>query len=155
MDLIGKLSNKNLVLGLPKLKYTKDKIWYACQKGKQVKTCFESKNVLSTLKPLELLHMDLIGPSRTKRYRGNYYVVVVMDDYSRFKWTLLLVHKSNTFEAFKKLVNVIENQKGYTIVSIRINHGKELENKDFTCYYGQNGINYNFLAPWIYQQLCY
>jgi len=55
----------------------------ACQKGKQVKDSFQSKNV-STSKPLELLHIDLFGPSRTMGLGGTYYGLVIVDDYSRF-----------------------------------------------------------------------
>jgi len=54
------------VFGLPKLNFKKDKICVACQKGKQIKTSFKSKKIIYTTKPLEVLHMDLFGPSRTK-----------------------------------------------------------------------------------------
>ena len=107
MDLIQKLSRKDLVIGLPKLNYIKDKMCDACQKGKQVKSSFKSKKVISTSKPLDLLHMDLIGPSRIRSYGGNSYILVIVDDYSRFTWTLFLKHKSDTFEAFCKLSNVL------------------------------------------------
>jgi len=56
---LNKLISKDLVIGLPKIKFEKDKICAACQKGKQVRSSFHSKNILSTSKPLELLHMDL------------------------------------------------------------------------------------------------
>ena len=91
--------------------------------------------------------MDLIGPSRIKSYRGNSYLLVILDDYSRFMWTLFLKHKIDTFEAFKKLANVLQNQKGYTTVSLRNGHGCEFENNDFVEFYGKNRINHNFLAP--------
>ena len=58
-----------------------------------------------------------------------------------------LKHKSNTFEAFKKLANVLQNQKRYAIVNIRSNHGDEFENNDFAKYCEKNGINHNFLTP--------
>jgi len=76
---------------------------YACQKGKQVKSSFKIKNVFSSLKPLELLHLDLFGPSRTMSLGGNYYALVIVDDYSRYTWTLFLKSKSDAFSAFKKL----------------------------------------------------
>jgi len=62
---LNKLISKDLVVGLPKFKFEKDHICEACQKGKQIKHSFKLKNVVSTSKPLELLHMDLFGPSRT------------------------------------------------------------------------------------------
>ena len=51
--------------------------------------------------------MDLIGPSRIKSYGCNSYILVIVDDYSRFTWTLFLKHKSGSFIAFKKLANML------------------------------------------------
>ena len=70
MNHLNKLIPKDLVIGLPKLKFEKNHICEACQKGKQVKNSFKIKNVVSSLKPLELLHMDLFGPSRTVSLGG-------------------------------------------------------------------------------------
>jgi len=91
------------VIGLPKLKFEKDHICEACQKGKQVKNSFKIKNVVSSLKPLELLHMDPFRSSRTMSLGGNYYALVIVEDFSRFTWTLFLESKSDAFSAFKKL----------------------------------------------------
>ena len=55
------LSKNELVKGLPKIKFVKDKVCDACQLGKQIKTSFKK---ISTSRPLELLHMDLFGPNR-------------------------------------------------------------------------------------------
>jgi len=74
----------------------KNKLCEACQKGKQVKNSFHSKNIISTSKPLELLHIDLLGSSRTMSLDGNYYGLVIVDDYSRFTWTLFLKTKKMT-----------------------------------------------------------
>ena len=64
MELISKLEKKNLVRGLPSLKYEKDTICEECVKGKQTKSSFKSLNKVSTSKPLQLLHLDLFGPMR-------------------------------------------------------------------------------------------
>ena len=55
--------------------------------------------------------MNLIGPSRIESYGGNSYILVIINNYSIFTWTLFLKHKSDTFEAFKKLANVLQNKK--------------------------------------------
>jgi len=61
MHHLNKLISKDLVVvGLPKLKFEKDHICEACQKGKQIKHSFKLKSVVSTSKPFELLHMDFI-----------------------------------------------------------------------------------------------
>ena len=71
MDLISQLNKDELVRGLPKVNFQKDKVCEACQMGKQIKNSFKNKNFISTTRPLELLHMDLFGPSRTPSLGGN------------------------------------------------------------------------------------
>ena len=80
-DLLNKIVSKDLVVGLPKLKFSKDHLCDACQMGKQTRISFKYKNIVSTTRPLELLHMDLFGPSRIKSLGGNYYEFVIVDDY--------------------------------------------------------------------------
>jgi len=73
MHHLNKLISKDLVVGLPILKFEKNHMCEACQKKKQIKHSFKLKNIISTSKPLELLHMDLFGPSRTMSIGGNFY----------------------------------------------------------------------------------
>jgi len=119
----------------------------ACQKGKQSKVSFKSKNVVSTEKPLKMLHMDLFGPSRTMSLGGNLYALVIVDDFSRYTWTLFLAAKNDTFHAFKRLAKMFENEKSSKIVSIRSNHGGEFQNEKFEHFCEKHGINHNFSAP--------
>jgi len=115
MEHLNKLISKDLVIGLPKLKFEKDRLYDACQKGKRVRVSFKSKNVVSTTQPLQLLHMDLFGPSRKMSFGGNYYALVIVDDYSRFTWTLFLAHKRDAFHASKKLAKIIQKRKISTL----------------------------------------
>ena len=84
MEHLNKLTKHDLVIGLPKIKFVKDKLCDACQNGKQTKSTFKSNNVVSTTRTLQLLHMDLFGPSRTRSFRGNVYALVIIDDFSRY-----------------------------------------------------------------------
>jgi len=70
MHHLNQLNRKQLVEGLPKLKFEKDRVCEACQKGKQSKVSFKPRNCVSTKRPLELLHMDLFGPSQTMSLSG-------------------------------------------------------------------------------------
>ena len=83
-ELMNDLYINELVIGLPKLKFNKDKPCDACQKEKQFKSSFKLKNVVSTSRPLELIHMDLFGPTRVSSLGGMYYAYVLVDDYSRY-----------------------------------------------------------------------
>ena len=62
MDTIMNLSKKALVVGLPKLRFERDKLCDACQFGKQHKSSFKSIKKVITKRAVELLHMDLFGP---------------------------------------------------------------------------------------------
>ena len=88
LTLLNKLVSKGLVVGLPSIKFNDDNVCEACAKGKQVRLSFKSKRCVSTTRPLELLHIDLCGPMRIASRGGKRYVLVIVDDYSRFTWTL-------------------------------------------------------------------
>ncbi|KAK2403095.1 putative mitochondrial protein [Trifolium repens] len=151
-DLLNKIASKDLVIGLPKIHFSKDHLCDACQMGKQTKASFKSKKFISTTKPLELIHMDLFGPSRTKNLGGNYYGLMIVDDYSRFCWTLFLSSKSDTLSAFKQFAKMIQNKLDLKIISIRSDHGGEFENNNFDKLCSKHGIEHNFSAPRTPQQ---
>ncbi|GJZ27137.1 zf-CCHC domain-containing protein [Tanacetum coccineum] len=128
MRLIQSLSSKELVRNLPKLKFEKH-FCDACNVGKQVHESHKAKNMVSTSKCLELLHMDLFGPSAVQSYGGNFYTLVIVDDYSRYTWTRFLKHKNEAFDHFEILSKKIQVQKGCPIISIRTDHGQEFDNE--------------------------
>ncbi|GJX79799.1 retrovirus-related pol polyprotein from transposon TNT 1-94 [Tanacetum coccineum] len=82
MRLIQSLASKELVRNLPKLKFDQH-FCDACKIGKQAQVSHKAKNIVSTTKCLELLHMDLFGPSTVRSYGGNRYTLVMVDDYTR------------------------------------------------------------------------
>jgi len=147
MHHLNKLISKHLVVGLLKLKFEKDQICEACQKGKQIKQFFKLKNVVSTSKPLQLFHMDLFGPSRTMSLGGNYYALVIIDDFSRFTWTLFLESKSDAFSTFKKLAKRLQNMRSSKICALQSDHGGEFQNEKFSVFCENFGIFQNFSAP--------
>ena len=89
MKTLSKLVKNDLVIGLPKLNFDKDKICDACQFGKQVRSSFKSNNLVTTSRPLELLHIDSFGPINVISMGGksNGFVII---DYSRFTWYIFL-----------------------------------------------------------------
>ncbi|GJS84191.1 retrovirus-related pol polyprotein from transposon TNT 1-94 [Tanacetum coccineum] len=147
MRLIQSLSSKELVRNLPKLKFEK-LFCDACNVKKQVHESHKAKNMVSTSKCLELLHMDLFGPSAVQSYGGNFYTLVIVDDYSRYTWTRFLKHKNEAFDHFEILSKKIQVQKGCPIISIRTDHGREFDNEvQFGAFCDANGITHNFSAP--------
>ena len=52
--------------------------------GKKTKSTHPKVNVVATSCPLELLHVDLMGPTRMESMVGKRYIMVVVDDFSRY-----------------------------------------------------------------------
>ena len=80
-----------------------------CLLGKSTRRTFKSSNKRCT-KPFELVHMDLAGPMKTKSLQGNFYHFIIVDDFTRFKWTFFLQTKNQAFERFKTFVAFISTQ---------------------------------------------
>jgi hypothetical protein len=98
---LKKARKRGMITGLKDVTFDKNKLYSACQAGKQVAIHHALKTMLSTSKPLELLHMDLFGPTSYKSNGGNLYCLVIVDDYSHYTWTLFLGDKSETPKIFK------------------------------------------------------
>lgn len=131
MNVILKISKLNLVKGIPELSFVNNKIYDACIHGKQTKVSFKIKNVVSTFRPLKLLHHDLFGPTHTASLRGKRYALVVVDDYLRFSWTLFLAHKNYTHLSYFQIKFKMKNM---SIVSIRSDNGGEFENNEYASF---------------------
>ncbi|GKA36453.1 retrovirus-related pol polyprotein from transposon TNT 1-94 [Tanacetum coccineum] len=95
---INDLARKDLVRGLLRLKFEKDHPWSACQLGKSTKYVHKPKTVNTILEVLHTLHMDLCGPIRVQSINGRKYILVIVDDYSRFTWVKFLRTKDETPE---------------------------------------------------------
>nr|GEY38353.1 retrovirus-related Pol polyprotein from transposon TNT 1-94 [Tanacetum cinerariifolium] len=74
-DYINLLSKKDIVIGLPKLKYVKDQLCSSCELSKAKRSSFKSKAVPSSKGRLNLLHMDLCGPMRVASINGKKYIL--------------------------------------------------------------------------------
>ena len=136
-----------MVKGIPSLNFEYDYVCNACQLGKLTRNSLKAKNLVSTSRPLELLHMDLFGLTRTISLGGKKYGLVIVDDYSRYSWVLFLAHKDETLPAFTRLFKRISNEQNSTIILIRSDHDSEFDNSLFKKFCNKNRIDYNFLAP--------
>ena len=81
---LNKLLNGDHILELTNVSFEKNRVCSACQAGKQVGVPHPSKSIVTTIKPFELLHMDLFGPVAYISIGGNKYGFVIVDDYFRF-----------------------------------------------------------------------
>nr|GEW23534.1 ribonuclease H-like domain-containing protein [Tanacetum cinerariifolium] len=97
-DTINLLSKNDIVVGLPKLKFVKDHLCSSCELGKAKRKSFHTKITPSSKRRLQLLHMDLCGPMRVASINGKRYVLVIVDDYSRYTCIHFLRSKVETPE---------------------------------------------------------
>nr|GEW97477.1 integrase, catalytic region, zinc finger, CCHC-type, peptidase aspartic, catalytic [Tanacetum cinerariifolium] len=88
---INHLARQGLVRGLLKLKFKKGHLCSACAMGKSTKKTHKPKSKDTNQEKLYLLHMDLCGPMRVESVNGKKYILIIVDDYSRFTWEKVLV----------------------------------------------------------------
>ncbi|KAJ9557399.1 hypothetical protein OSB04_012013 [Centaurea solstitialis] len=125
---LNQLCINNLVIGLPDFRYTKVSLCSACEKGKQPRASFKSKQISSISSPLQLLHMDLFGPVNVQSIAGKKYTLVIVDEYSRYTWVFFLRSKSDAPEEIILFVRKMERLNNLTVRSIRSDHGTEFKN---------------------------
>ena len=113
---LHKLLKGEHILGLTNVHFEKDS---ACQAGKQVGTHHPHKNIMTTERPLELLHMDLFSPIAYISIGRSKYCLVIVDDYPRFTWVFFLQEKFQTQETLKGFLRRAQNELGLRIKKIR------------------------------------
>jgi transposase InsO family protein len=103
-------------------------------------------------RPLELLHLDLFGPSTYDTLGGRRYGFVIVDDYSRYTWVLLLKSKDETHKFFTKFAKQVERTFEEVIKTIRTNNGSKFKNYAMEDFMGEAGIKHEFSALYTPQQ---
>ncbi|GJY27001.1 retrovirus-related pol polyprotein from transposon TNT 1-94 [Tanacetum coccineum] len=118
-DTINLLSKKDIMNGLPKLKYVKDQLCSSCELSKAMRSTFKTKTVPSSK---GLFHMDLCGPMRIESISEKKYILVIFDDYSRYTWTYFLRSKDETPKVLKYFLKMIQlnlQAQGYRVYNKR------------------------------------
>jgi hypothetical protein len=152
MSNLKKAYKRGMITGLKDVTFDKNKLYSACQSGKQVAIHHPLKTMLSTSKPLELLHMDLFGPTLYKSIGGNLYCLIIVDDYSHYTWTLFLGDKSETPEIFKTFTRRAQREYNSQIVKIQSDNGSEFKNMNIEDWCDKEGVKHEFSATYTPQQ---
>nr|GEV29796.1 ribonuclease H-like domain-containing protein [Tanacetum cinerariifolium] len=139
-DTINLLSKNDIVVGLPKLKFIKDHLCSSCELGKAKRKSFHTKTTPSSKRRLQLLHMDLCGPMRVASINGKRYVIVIVDDYSRYTWTHFLRSKDETPEVLIDFLRLVQRGLHAQVRIVRTDKGKEFLNKTLHAYFASEGI---------------
>ncbi|GKE24743.1 retrovirus-related pol polyprotein from transposon TNT 1-94, partial [Tanacetum coccineum] len=146
-DYINLLLKKDVVIGLPKLKYVKDQICSSYEVCKAKRSSFKSNTVPSSKGQLNLLHMDLCGPMRVASINGKKYILVIVDDYSRYTWTLILRSKDETPEVLKDFLMMIQRNLQALVISVRTDRGTEFLNQTLNAFFKEEGIEHQTSTP--------
>ncbi|GJV52438.1 retrovirus-related pol polyprotein from transposon TNT 1-94 [Tanacetum coccineum] len=146
-DYINLLSKKDVMIGLPKLKYVKNQLCSSCEVSKAKRSLFKTKAVPSSKGWLNLLHMDLCGPMRVASINGKKYILVIVDDYSRYTWTLFLRSKDETPEVLKDFLTMIQRNLQALVISVRTDRGTEFLNKTLNAFFKEEGIEHQTSTP--------
>nr|GEW06870.1 hypothetical protein [Tanacetum cinerariifolium] len=146
------LTRLDLVNGLPKFKYEKDHLCSACERGKSKKASHPPKLVSSDNSKVELLHTDLCGPMWVASINGKKYILVIVDDYSRYTWAYFLHSKDETPEIIKKFIAQAQLNYKAKVCKIRTVNGTEFKNVILKAHYEKLGIMKQFSTACTPQQ---
>jgi transposase InsO family protein len=152
MKNLHKLLKGEHILGLTNVHFEKDRVFSACQVGKQVGVHHPDKNIMMTDRLLELLLMDLFDPIAYISIDGSMYCLVIVDDYSRFTWLFFLQEKSQNQDTLKGFLRHAQNEFGLRIKKIRSDNGTEFKNSQIEGFLEEEGIKHEFSSPYTPQQ---
>nr|GEY79014.1 retrovirus-related Pol polyprotein from transposon TNT 1-94 [Tanacetum cinerariifolium] len=141
-DTINDLARNDLVAGLPKFKYHKEHLCPSCEQGKSKRASHPPKPVLNSRQRLHLLHMDLCGPMRIASINGKRYVLVIVDDYSRYTWVHFLRSKDKAPDVIIKFLKRITVLLQSPVIIIRTDNGTEFKNQVLEEYFDTVGISH-------------
>nr|GFA14572.1 hypothetical protein [Tanacetum cinerariifolium] len=114
-----------------------------CELGKAKRKSFQTKLTPISKRRLQLLHMDLCGPMRVASINGKRYVLVIVDDYSRYTWTHFLRSKDETPEFLIYFLRLVQRGLQAQVRVVRTDKGTEFLNQSLHAY---------FAAEWILHQ---
>ncbi|GJS79355.1 retrovirus-related pol polyprotein from transposon TNT 1-94 [Tanacetum coccineum] len=141
-DTINDLARNYLVTGLPKFKYHKEHLCPSCEQGKSKRASHPLKPFPNSKQRLHLLHMDLCGPMRITNINGKRYVLVIVDDYSRYTWVVFLRSKDEAPEEIKNFLKRITVLLQAPVIIVRTDNGTEFKNQVLQEYFKSVGITH-------------
>nr|GEU52803.1 integrase, catalytic region, zinc finger, CCHC-type, peptidase aspartic, catalytic [Tanacetum cinerariifolium] len=139
---INHLARQGLVRGLPKLKFEIDHLCSTCAMGKSKKKSHKPKSEDTNQEKLYLLHMDLCRPIRVESVNRKKYILVIIDDYSRFTWVKFLRSKDKAPDFIIKFLKMIQVRLKVPNGCIRTNNGTEFVNQTLREYYKEVVISH-------------
>ena len=106
-------------------------------------------NQVMTSHPGELLHMDTVGPARVRSVGGKWYILVIVDDFSRYSWVFFLETKDEAFQYFRDLALRLQNELPHAMRAIRSDNGSEFKNAIFDDFCRGLGLDHQYSSPYV------
>jgi transposase InsO family protein len=132
------------------LKFESNLVCAPCRHGKIIAASHSPVNTVMTEQPGQLLHMDTVNPSRVRSMGGKWYVLVIIDDYSRY-WVFFLENKDEVFEHYRSLALSLNNEHPNNLKAIRSDDGTKFRNASFDQFYLEHSVDQQFSAPRVSQ----
>ncbi|KAJ9551588.1 hypothetical protein OSB04_015633 [Centaurea solstitialis] len=143
---IDKIVKHQLVSGIPLIKFEQEEMCPGCEKGKMKRASHPPKPEQGSKSPLSLLHMDLCGPMKYQSLAGRKYILVIVDDFSRYTWTKFLKTKDETSSLIINFIKAVQVQLKLPVQTVRTDNGTELKNSVLKSFYNSFGITQTFSA---------
>ena len=118
----------------------------ACIAGKSTKPATKTCQGTRSEQSLERIHADLIGPF-SKEWLGKKYVLTAMDDYTRYCTAIPIKAKSDTKNALREWIKMLETQSKAKVVYIQADWGGEFRNTDLASWCKKKGIQLKETVP--------
>ncbi|GJT80167.1 retrovirus-related pol polyprotein from transposon TNT 1-94 [Tanacetum coccineum] len=139
---LNKLAKYGLARDISRLKFQKDHMCSACVLGKSKKSSHQPKAEYTNQEKLYLLYMDLCGLMRVASINGKRYILVIVNDYSRFTWVRFLRTKDKAPEAIIKCIKNIQVCLNVTICNVRTDNETEFVNQTLREIYENVSISH-------------
>ncbi|KAK1663429.1 hypothetical protein QYE76_051588 [Lolium multiflorum] len=111
-----------------------------------------SKTIISSKRILELLHVDLFGPTTHASLGAKKHRLVIVDAYSRYTWVYFLKRKHETQQIFIDFATEVQRQHNLLIMAIRSDNGSEFKNYTLNDFLSDEGIRHQYSAAYTPQQ---
>jgi transposase InsO family protein len=129
------------------LKFESDLVCAPYHHGKMITASHSPVNTVMTEHPGQLLHMDTVDPSQVRSMGGKWYVLVIIDNYSRYSWVFFLESKDEVFEYFRSLALRLNNEHPNYLKASYSDNGTEFRNASFDEFCLEHGIDQQFSTP--------
>jgi transposase InsO family protein len=129
------------------LKFESDLVCAPCHHGKMIVASHSLVNTVMTERPGQLLHMDTVSTSQICSMDGKWYVLVIVDDYSRYSWIFFLEIKNEMFEHFQSLALRLNNEHPNCLKAIHSDNETEFRNASFDQFCLEHGVDQQFSGP--------